>query len=504
MKNSYGNNIYYNRGNSSLGEVSSIGKLSTGITAPLPINAQSVLDIDILKETQTNYRDKTKQDIRIGILAPFSGEYEQLGLEIKNTAMMGLYEISSSKVILQFYDTLGTPEGARIAIKEAIKQQVDIVIGPVFSSEVKAIRDIAIRENIEVLAFTSDPSVLGKGIYTLALLLPQQIERIVKYACGVGKKNIAIITQDNTFGELVVNSAISSSYKCDNGAQISNVAYFSPKEGDMISVIKSIAGDRSTFVDATRRKQKQEGEYGADYKLEEGEEEEIDFLSVYSSSWQIPLDFDALIIADEGANLRSLSAVLNYYDITSEEVMFLGTQQWSDSKLSQEKGLLGGIYPEIPVSGFIEFAKRYKDIYKTVPPRIASQVYDGIALVSLLANNKDFSREALTDASGFSGVDGIFRLNSNGRSERGLSIMRISHPQSIVLESAPATFADFPIKERATRRDNFSKGQRHQQQIEEDMLNDYTINIYKEQPTSRYNDIYHLDNTVQESLNQLR
>ncbi len=381
---------------------------------------------------------KTKSDLRVGILAPFSGDYEKLGTAIKNTALMALYEISSENVVVQFYDTKGTEEGAYDAAYEAINQNVDIIIGPVFSHEVAAIRGITNSAGIDVLAFTSDPYVLGGNIYTLALLLPQQIDRIINYACRNGKKNFAILTHDSDFGRIAVESAENAVLKCDNDAAILNIGYYSPKQGDMVSVVKGLTGDRSVFVDNLRKKQKGEGNYAEGVNL--GYDEEIDILTVYKSSEDIPLDFDALLIADEGANLRALAAVLNYYDITNDEVMFLGTQQWSDPKLALEKALVGGYYPEIPVTGFSDYAKRYREVYKSVPPRIASQAYDGIALISVLARNNDFSAEAITDASGFAGVDGIFRLLENGHSQRGMAIMEMARPQAKVVEYSPNSF----------------------------------------------------------------
>ncbi len=441
------------------------------IVPPKPSEVESVLN------DPTEFKDKTKSDIRVGVLAPFSGQYEKLGLSIKNTALMALYEISSDKVILQFYDTKGTAVGAKEAMTEAINQEVDIVIGPVFSFEVSAIAGIASDAGVDVLAFTSDPNVIGDGIYTLALLLPQQIEKIISFACETGKQNFAVLTQDTDFGKMVVNAAINAAYECNNDAQILKVGYYSPTQGDMVSVIKEMAGDRSLYVDLLRKSQKKEGEYAESYILPEGEEEEFDLLSVYQSSEQIPLDFDTLLIAEEGANLRSLAAVLNYYDITNDEVLFLGTQQWSDPELAAEKALIGGIYPEIPVAGFSDFANRYRKIYGNLPPRIASQAYDGIALVSVLANNKNFSSEAITDSSGFAGVDGIFRLFKNGFSERGMAIMEINKPQAKMVLDAPLTFADFPIEPELTDEELL--------QMEEDQkLKDYTINVYIEEPSA--------------------
>jgi len=51
-----------------------------------------------------------------------------------------------------------------------------------------------------------------------------------------------------------------------------------------------------------------------------------------------------------------------------------------------------------------------------------------------------FSTEALTLPSGFSGIQGIFRLRPDGLSERGLAVMEIDGAGVRVIDPAPASF----------------------------------------------------------------
>ena len=436
-----------------------------------PPNADEVDSIlNNKNKTSSMFRNKTKTNIRVGVLAPFSGDNKSLGLAVKNTATMALYETPSDNVTLQFYDTKGTVSGAVAAIKEAIEQGVDIVVGPVFSYEVKAIADIARSANVDVLALTSDPNVLEQGIYTLALLLPQQVDRIISFACAQGKSNFAVIAPDSESGRMMANAAIASAYKCEN-AQVSKIAFFSNEQGNMVNIVKEIVGERTEYVDALRRQSKKEGEYAENYKKPEpieGEEEKIDILEKYTSSEEIPLDFDAILIAEEGSNLRSIAATLNYYDVTSNEAQFLGTQAWANSSIAKESSLLGGWYVAILNDGFRDFSKRYKKIYGANPPRIVSQVYDGVSLAATLANRRNFSAAAITDPSGFAGVDGIFRIFYDGSSERGMAVIQIERNKTSVIDQAPVTFANFPIVEEIIV-------------PEEENKKDFTINIFTEE-----------------------
>ena len=92
------------------------------------------------------------------------------------------------------------------------------------------------------------------------------------------------------------------------------------------------------------------------------------------------------------------------------------------------------------------FSARYKEAYGTQPHQLAGLAYDGIAAVGalLMAGQSDnFNRSALTQTAGFEGVDGIFRLNSEGTNERGLAIAKVFNKRVVILDPAPSAF-DLP------------------------------------------------------------
>ncbi len=69
------------------------------------------------------------------------------------------------------------------------------------------------------------------------------------------------------------------------------------------------------------------------------------------------------------------------------------------------------------------------------PATLASLAYDAVSLVALLAPGKPYSRftnAALMDPNGFSGVNGIFRFNPDGTSERGLAVLEMATTGPIV------------------------------------------------------------------------
>jgi branched-chain amino acid transport system substrate-binding protein len=50
------------------------------------------------------------------------------------------------------------------------------------------------------------------------------------------------------------------------------------------------------------------------------------------------------------------------------------------------------------------------------------------------------SPETLTNPSGFSGIDGLFRFRADGTNERGLAVMRVAAAGGQIISPAPRSF----------------------------------------------------------------
>lgn len=400
--------------------------------------------------------------MRVGLLLPLSGKSAKLGEALRNAAMMSLFDISSGRLVLQFYDTEGTAEGARNASELAISQGAELIIGPIFSEEVRAIRENTHSADIGVITFSSHPSNLGDGVYTISTLTSQQVEHIVGYACDKGYKRIAILSQDNAMGDIVAMAAKSAADRC--GATITKAGFYYSKTDNLQPTVQQVM---PRLVEEMQKEKDEEIERlekaradvlaGLPVKMkneETGMEEErmmtMEELTATIETLKNteivrdPFEFDALLITEEGSRLRSLGALLSYYDVP-KEVKILGTSQWANSSPSREPALVGGWFSNLPFAGFEQFSARYKKIYGEKPPRIASQAYDAVALAAVLAETGSFSYDNLTNPSGFRGVDGLFRLLPNGLSERGLEVLGVEKRGYVTLSPAPEVFETEPV-----------------------------------------------------------
>ena len=144
---------------------------------------------------------------KAAMLLPLSGKAAKQGEGLQNATILAFNELKDNNVVLEFFDTKSTPEGALLAARGAISQDAKIIIGPLMSEEVEEISYTAKSDRVPVVSFSTSPKVLQKGIYSLGLLGSEQIKTIVRFAADKGRQEFAIIVPDNHYGMSLAKSA---------------------------------------------------------------------------------------------------------------------------------------------------------------------------------------------------------------------------------------------------------------------------------------------------------
>jgi len=336
--------------------------------------------------------------VRVALLVPLSGQAAQVGQHLSNAAQLALFEVGGSNFTLQPFDTKGTPEGAAQAIQAAVAQDVDLVLGPLFSASVKAAAPVARAAGVNMIAFTTDRTAAGDGVFILGFLPRSQVARVVAHARNQAMTRFAVLAPDNEYGRamtLAYRDVVTAS-----GGIVTRESFYEPQSKDASAAVEQLAA----------------GGPGA---------------------------FEALLLPDEGVRLRGAAALLGFRGVDLERVQLLGTMLWDDPALGNEPALVGGWYPAPPQDAHQEFVRSYRGAFGSNPPPIASLAYDATALAAVLAQrpNPDFTAATLTQPSGFAGVDGIFRLLPDGTNQRGLAVMAVSRTGPEEVSPAPSSFA---------------------------------------------------------------
>lgn len=360
--------------------------------------------------TPAQARAAHQGEVRAALLLPLSGPQAAIGQALSNAAQLALFEIADAKFNLIPLDTKGTAEGAAAAAQAAMAQGADIVLGPVFSFEVKAAAPMVREQAIPLLAYTTDRSVAGTGIYALGFLPGPQVARVLAHAHEQGLRRIGVLARSDDYGRAVADAAREAA--AAQGLELVAVDYYDPAATDFTQVVKRFAARKGVTA---------KGVPGSAY--------------------------DAVLLPDDGVRLRNIASLLSYYmsEGGAEVPRLLGTLLWDDPKLAAEPALVGGWYPAPPTVGHVAFEQRYAKAFGSLPARLgglAGIAYDSTALAAALARNGmgDYGSATLQNPNGFAGVDGIFRLGANGIAERGLTVKEIAPTGSREVGAAPSTF----------------------------------------------------------------
>lgn len=373
---------------------------------------------------------------RVGVLLPLSGEFAKQGQGLKNATMMALDDINNNNLILQYYDTKGTPEGARIAVENALNQDARLIIGPMLSSSVEAIAPIATRKNVPVIAFNSVSDVLQNGVYTLGLLVDEQVDRVMTYAVSRGRSRFALLVPDNKTGIAVARAAVKAAGK--NNVAVTDIAFYKPGNIDFSEILKQMTNYAARSAHLNQLK----NEYAA--KAADGDVHATKMLRKLKTNDSYGnVDFDAVLIPDYGATLKSAVSMFGYYDVFSPEVKFLGTSIWDNTALNKETTMRGSWYPSMSRQNSSYFVSKYYNLFGERPSSLYSYGYDAVALaVALSRNNGRDLNSAIVDPGGYIGINGAFRFFENGFNEHSLEIKEVRDSGNYIVDPAPRRFAD--------------------------------------------------------------
>src|SRR4249919_3417320 len=177
--------------------------------------------------------------VRVALILPLSGQGNAsvAGQSMKNAAEMALAEFKSPNIQLLVKDDGGTPQGAQNGAQQAISEGAEIIIGPLFAQSVSAVGQVARARNIPVIAFSTDASVAGRGVYLLSFLPETDVRRIVDFAISRGKRSFAALLPDNAYGT-VVEAAFQQEVS---------------RRGGRVLALEKYPSDASKIADAARR-----------------------------------------------------------------------------------------------------------------------------------------------------------------------------------------------------------------------------------------------------------
>ena len=377
------------------------------------------------------------RDIRVALLLPLSGAQAALGNAMLEASQLAMFEMATEQLTIFSIDTKGTPEGARSAAEQALRNGASLILGPLLARSVQAVSSVVSGSGINIVAFSNSRAVAGQNVFIMGFVPRQQVNTIVEYAARRGLRRLALMAPDNSYGKTVFRSL--QHIASVRGIEIVQFAFYKPGANDFSNEIRSISD-----YDARRKALLKQRSMLED-KDDEVSKQALKRLENLDTIGEV--NFDAILLPDTGPSMSVLAAQLAFFDVDQPAVRYLGLRSWDQiPNIEREPALRRAwfVAPSMHERRF--FVERFSRIFGKPPPRLVSLAYDATALAAVLARSPggpDFSRRALTNPNGFDGVDGLFRLGEDGVAERAFSILEVRERGFRRLKRSPRTFQDY-------------------------------------------------------------
>ncbi len=341
---------------------------------------------------------------RIALLLPLSGNAAPIGQSMQQAAEMALFDTGAKELALSTYDSGSTTDTAVDAYRKARTGGAALMLGPLFGTSATALAPLVAQSGANVVSFSNDEAAATRGVWVMGIAAPPQVRRVVDHAIDAGIKRFATFAPQTPYGEQMARTL--ESHVAVRGGAVVAAELYDPNSADLMTPAKRLASEI-----------KGEG------KL-------------------------AVLVPVAPPRLSSALSALTAAGLDKDSVQLIGTGVWDVPGIGTDVMLRGAWYAAPDPARRADFERRFTSTYGRPPHRLATLAYDGVALAGHLARLKpggDFSAEALTNPNGWSGIDGIFRLLPDGRTERALAVIEVQAARNTVVSPAPATFAPSPV-----------------------------------------------------------
>ena len=309
--------------------------------------------------------DENNKKLRIGLLAPFSGEYKNLGESLLLSTQLALAELENENIIIIPRDS-GTNDKDKLnlAIKEIISNGAKIIIGPMtslFSNELDKYRD-----TIFISLSNKEPKI-SNNVINIGISFESQLKAIENFLIKQ-KKNKTIILYPKNEYEKFIDIKIKS-------LKLKNFKVFKYNPDPRI-----LTGEIEKLTNYDQRKKNLEIKKKNLKKKEDAQSKrELEILDRLYTLGSV--NFDSIIIIDFGNSLKSVLASLVFSDVDDQSVTFMTVNQWFDESMFRENSVNNLYFPSVDINQFKKYNEKYYKTFLQKPDEISILSYDALGLI---------------------------------------------------------------------------------------------------------------------------
>ncbi len=309
--------------------------------------------------------DENNKTLKVGLLAPLTGAYSELGNSLLYSLQLALEEIGDKNVIIIPRDSgFNDNEKLNKAINEIKSNNVKVVIGPITSDEF----EIANKHND--LVFISPSNInpeFSNNVISIGISLESQLVTLMNFMKNQKKNRTVIMYPKNQYLELIEKQL--------KKLNLTNIKTFTYSPNPEV-----LTGEIEILTNYTQRKKNLMLRKKMFQDKEDGESvRELERLEQLYTLGEV--NFDSVIIIDFGNNLKSVLTSLVYTDVNQDKVIFTTVNQWFDESIFYENTIKDLYYPSVNYKEFKKYNEKYFEKFKINPNEITILAYDALGLI---------------------------------------------------------------------------------------------------------------------------
>jgi len=364
-----------------------------------------------------SFADENKNVLKIGLLAPFSGEYRDIGQSIMFSLQLGLSEIGDDNVKIYPRDSGFNDEDKLInSIKSLKEENIKVVIGPINYDEFKTLSGF--KDMIFISPSNINPKIQG-NILSIGVSLESQLSAIGKFIKKNNKKKTIIMYPKNNYKNFI-------------DSKLENIDLENYKVFNYNPDPKILTSEIEKLTNYSQRKRNLQ----ARVKILETKDDEASKIELKQLEQKYTIGkvkFDSVIIIDFGDSLKSVLTSLVFADVDQKDVLITTVNQWFDKSIFLENSIKTIYYPSVNLKNFQNYKKKYLKVFGIQPSEITILTYDALGLIYYVwykGENKINSIKDFLIKDNIKGKIGTFSF-LNGQLFQKLDIYKISEKKFV-------------------------------------------------------------------------
>ena len=358
---------------------------------------------------------ENEKTLKIGVLLPLSGEFQEIGESFLKAIQLALYDISNENVIIYPKDSKGNGLNSYLSAKKFEEEGIKIVIGPIFYESLERLNEV---DSITFISLTNKTKKIPKNTIAFGINIESQFDALKKYFDQIKVSKTLLLSPNTEFiyqSESVAEKNVLKFYR--------TYSYdINPKK--ITGEIEKITKYRERKKDLERRIKILEKSDLYKHKVELKKLEQMHTLG--------KVNFDSVVVIDFGERLKSVLTSFMFSDVSDENVSFFTINQWFDETFFNENAMLNLHFPSVDLENLKKFNKKFLNTFKEESNKVSILAYDALGLIYYCwyNNNFQFKTEQLYNKKGFKGLQGEFFIQGNLTHQK-LKIYKVSKKKFI-------------------------------------------------------------------------